>query len=168
MGERGRTCTGEYLRLFYMLVDSDWVISPSAPQFLHPQNGDCLCVCLLYQLPLCLTHLGLGFFMSQQWQWDLPYHWVVGLTFTSSFGHRCTLRCPASTCATQILICDAIFFYIYPRYKMDTMPTVPRAGGCSSVVESFLGSILSEEKNSSFLPMTFKCCNRAQKSPATS
>lgn len=52
--------------------------------------------------------------------------------------------------------CGAIFFfYIYPRYKMDTMQTVSRAGGCSSVVEPFLGSILSEEKNSSFLPMTF-------------
>lgn len=41
MGERGRTWTGDYLRLFYMLVDSDWVISLCVPQFLHPQNRDC-------------------------------------------------------------------------------------------------------------------------------
>lgn len=70
MGKRGRTCTRDYLRLFYMLVDSDWVISPSAPQFLHLQNEDCLCVCLLYQLSVCLTRLELGFFMSQRRQWD--------------------------------------------------------------------------------------------------
>lgn len=47
-----------------------------------------------------------------------------------------------------------IFFLYNHRHKIDTMQTVSRAGGCSSKVEPFLGSILSEEKNSSLLPMT--------------
>lgn len=59
------------------------------------------------------------------------------------------------------------FFYIYPRYKMDTVQTVSRAGGCSSVVEPFLGSVLSEEKkthafcqwHSMLLPCTEKPSN---------
>lgn len=49
MGEK-RTDLHQGLRLFYMLVDSDCVISSSVPQFLRPQNRDCLCIFLLYQL----------------------------------------------------------------------------------------------------------------------
>lgn len=43
--------------------------------------------------------------------WDLPYHWVVCLTVTSSFGHRCILRCPASTCLTGLSSTAGMYFF---------------------------------------------------------